>query len=72
MLGVIGILDLDIKLHCPHCEGRLNLAQYPYDKDSIREFVFRSIKNPAEMDGARIEYECSHCKKAFALTGIRY
>ncbi len=74
MKKVIGKIYYEVYVNCPHCKGRLNLNEYPYDQDDENELgknVFGSVDTPGKWD-INIEYKCCRCKRKFILSKIEY
>ena len=74
MESVTGNLSYSINVHCPNCDGRLDLNDYPYE-DTDNELgmaLFGSTTKPASWARLEISFQCTHCKKDFILTDIEY
>ncbi len=62
-----GQLRYHVNVICPHCTGRLDLTQFPYDQD--HRFYEAAFVDMTIGVSEGLEYECYHCKKRFILIG---
>lgn len=73
---VTGFLNYEVKVKCPHCNGRLDLNQSPYPEDDDESYlglaIFGRVDEPAKWDDINLEYQCNHCKKEFILEKVEY
>ena len=73
MKKVTGYIKYEVLVHCPMCDGMLDLAAYPYDQDDEDELglaVFGRVDAPAKWSNLDICYRCNHCKRDFILDDI--
>lgn len=75
-LDACGVISYKVNVTCPHCAGRLDLNQIPYNEEQENNdlglAVFGTDITPAKWSDLDIKYLCSHCKKAFILTRLEY
>jgi DNA-directed RNA polymerase subunit RPC12/RpoP len=76
---VIGHVSFDVFIECPHCNGRLNLNDYPYNdettdysltEDELGLALFGTETESATWKQLKIEYKCCLCKTPFVLSGF--
>lgn len=75
-LKATGYISYHVRVTCPHCKGRLDLNQYPYDEDDDENelglALFGAVDTPAKWSNLNIVYRCNHCKEEFVLTQFVY
>ena len=76
---VVGTVQYDVNVICPHCGKRLALNQFPYNNDSTEYSLseddlglalFGTDCDPAQWTGLQIEYICCGCNQKFLLTEL--
>ena len=73
MQKVTGYIRYEVMVHCPECDGTLDLADFPYDQgddDELGLAVFGRDDAPAKWSDLDICYRCNHCKKDFILSEV--
>lgn len=73
-MSVVGYVTFGVHVNCPHCNGRLDLNDYPYE-DTDNELgmaLFGGTTEPAKWNDLAIDYECCRCKKTFRLCSVEY
>jgi len=74
-----GRVSYDVRVNCPHCNGRLALNQYPYNddqteysqtEDELGIALFGTATEPATWSGLAIPYTCCKCSQPFLLSSM--
>ena len=71
---VTGYVHYSVNVHCPHCDRRLDLTDFPYedDENELGLAVFGGVDILSKWSGLNLEFICNHCKEDFVLTDLAY
>lgn len=69
---VTGSLSFAVRVLCPGCRHRIDVATLEDDENKLGKALFGSRDTPADWDHVNFEFNCPTCGKIFRLTNIEF